>query len=356
MKRHPIGLPSWVESLLLGNLSPAQRAFWIATLVLLTLLVPLGDYALGRGLFHLNLYPVPVIASIFLFGETGLLSVLVVLSLYHIVQRGMGLEPSAMLVNNLGQLGVTSLIGLVCCWLVRSYRDLYQEKSNLALSRHQLLVSLAHEIRSPLFAARGIVRHLSRNLSRLSSQEVQDKLNDAQAAIAAVNRDVEGLTQLFRLDLRQLEPHFAWIPPAELLSDVVTRHPPEFHPGHSLQLSLPADLPAVYCDRLLTVQILDNLVCNALRHTPGGEVTLHAETAGQEIRFQVRDQGPGILPVDRERIFERFARGAQASASGFGVGLYLVQVYSQAQGGRVELDNTPEGASFSLYLPSQELP
>lgn len=356
MDRPPVGLPAWVESLLLGNLNSRQKAVWLLLLVVLTMLVPLGDYSLGRGIYHLNLYPIPVVLSTFLFGELGLMSVLVTLALYHAVQVRMGLEGMTLLVNNLGQLSVTFVVGLICCWLTRSYRALYQEKVNLARDRHRLLLSLVHELRSPLFAIRGIVRNTSRNVEKLTGDDIRRQLNEAQAAIAAINQDVEGLTQVFRSDLHRVEPRLEPCSTEALLTALRERYPREFHPQHSLRTTLAPGLETIFCDRLLTVGILDNLVSNSLRHAPSGEVEVIIEPFGEEVRFRVTDQGPGILPSDRERIFGRYERGAHGSGAGFGVGLYLVQKYAQAQGGRVVVDEPAAGASFSFYLPRSVQP
>ncbi len=353
MEGRLVRLPHWLESLLLGHQSRLQRVWWFALLLGLLLLVPASDVLMGRSHFHVNLYPLPVVLSIFLFGEAGLISILIVLVLYHTVQLRMGLEAHATLVNNLAQLGVTFVIGMVCCWLVSSYRALYREKANLAVSRHQLLLNLTHEIRSPLFAVRGIVRNLARNLHKLSPDQVVQQLHDAQAAIASVNQDVEGLTQVFRADLKEVEPRFEAVDRRELVGDVLRRHPVEFRPSHTLVERYDEAEDILVCDRLLTLQLLDNLVSNCLRHTSEGEVSIAVEHVKDEVRFQVQDQGPGILPADRERIFGRFERGSLSSASGFGVGLYLVEVYAQVQGGRVEVDDVPTGASFSLYLPNK---
>lgn len=348
-----LGVPTRVENLLLGHLTANQYRAWLATLFGLLLLVPGVDYTVGRDAVHINLYPLPVMLSIFLFGRIGLISVLVVLVLYHLVQVRLGLEAHAVMANNMAQFTLTLVVGLLCSWLVEAYRALYEGKNTLAKSRHELLMNLTHELRSPLFAVRGIVRNLSRNISKLSEEEVREKLNEAQAAIAAINSDVEGLTQVFRADLQQLEPHLSRVDVAELFSAVQKRHPPEFHPDHQIVWRAPPGT-TVYCDALLTQQIIDNLISNALRHTEGGTVTVSAESTGQEIKFTVCDQGPGIPEADKERIFLRHDRGSRLSgASGFGVGLYLVEIYCKAQEGRVELESGDQGACFAVYLKKE---
>lgn len=350
LRRARWGLPKWVENLLLGELTRAQHRAWLLTLFGLLFLVPGVDYHVGRESVHLNLYPLPIMLSIFLFGRRGLVSVLVLLIFYHLVQVRLGLEARDLLVNNLAQFGLTLVIGLLCSWLVDAYRALYEGKADQAKSRHELLLNLTHELRSPLFAIRGIVRNLSRNISKLSEEEVRTKLNEAQAAIASINRDVEGLSQVFRMDLNKLEPRFEIVIASQLIDGVVKRHPPDFHPDHTLVVDLQQD-PLVDCDPLLAQQLLDNLVSNALRHTDEGTIRIKVEEVGEAVKFTVSDQGPGIAPEDRDRIFLRHDRGSRLSgAEGFGVGLYLVDIYCKAQGGRVELEDVEKGASFAVFL------
>ena len=344
------GLPNWIENLLLGRLTKRQKAIWMATLLALLLLVPGVDYHVGRDSFHMNLYPFPLMLSIFLFGRAGLFSIVVLLSLYHVVQVRLGFEGQTVLINNLAQFFLTLVIGLVCTSLVDAYRALYQGEKDLAESRNELLMSLTHELRSPLFAIRGIVRNLSRNIDKLSADEVRYKLNEAQAAIASINRDVEGLSQVFRVDLNKLEPQFQTIRASLLTEGVMKRHQPEFHPEHELVVEIASDC-LVCCDPLLTQQLLDNLVLNSLPPTERGTVTLGAQDAGHEVKLTVTDEGPGIPPEDRERIFLRYDRGSRLTGeAGFGVGLYLVRIYCKAQNGRVELEDTPTGTRFAVYL------
>ena len=222
-----------------------------------------------------------------------------------------------------------------------------------ATTKNELLMNLTHELRSPLFAVRGIVRNLSRNISSLSEEEVQEQLNEAQAAIASINRDVQGLSQVFRADLHELEPRPVSVACSEVIDDVLKRHPPEFHPDHRIVVEKDND-PVVCCDPLLTHQVLDNLLSNALRYSQGGTVTIKVREKDDSVAFMVQDEGPGIPVEDRERIFDRFDRGSRLSGSGFGVGLYLVGLYCDIQGGAVEVVEVEKGACFQVSLPKGE--
>jgi signal transduction histidine kinase len=100
-------------------------------------------------------------------------------------------------------------------------------------------------------------------------------------------------------------------------------------------------------------QILRVLLDNALRHNPAGvHVTAHAERDGDTARVVVADDGPGVTPADRERIFERFARGAAATDGGFGLGLAIGRELARQMDGDLLLEPSARGARFVLRLPA----
>jgi two-component system sensor histidine kinase BaeS len=101
-------------------------------------------------------------------------------------------------------------------------------------------------------------------------------------------------------------------------------------------------------------QVVGNLVANAVRHTPpGGLVVLSAAAAGDAVSIEVKDTGEGIAAEDLPHIWERFYRGAGAPAGGAGLGLALVKELSEAMGGAVDVESTPDqGSVFVVRLPA----
>jgi signal transduction histidine kinase len=114
-------------------------------------------------------------------------------------------------------------------------------------------------------------------------------------------------------------------------------------------------------DQHRLTQAVMNLADNAVRHTKEGDaIWLGSSLVGEEARFWVRDEGPGVDPADRERIFARYARSGPPDArqaDGAGLGLSIVRAIAEAHGGRVELDSQPGmGATFTIVLPVEATP
>jgi signal transduction histidine kinase len=104
-------------------------------------------------------------------------------------------------------------------------------------------------------------------------------------------------------------------------------------------------------------RILRILLDNALRHTPANSgVRAELVAAGDRAGVAIEDGGPGVAGDDRERIFERFSRGAGAEAGGFGLGLAIGRETARRMGGDLVLDDRPAGARFVLWLPSASPP
>jgi histidine kinase len=129
--------------------------------------------------------------------------------------------------------------------------------------------------------------------------------------------------------------------------------------GVELKSVVPGDLPSVLADIDRVVQVLSNLLSNALRHTPDeGRVVVKAKASGDEVTFEVTDTGTGIAPEHLERIFERFyrvdkSRSRGEAYGGSGVGLAISRALVEAMGGRIRVKSPGfgEGATFAFTLP-----
>jgi two-component system sensor histidine kinase BaeS len=126
--------------------------------------------------------------------------------------------------------------------------------------------------------------------------------------------------------------------------------------GVALSFEVPAAPIMLRFDRERIVQLLSNLVGNALKFTPaGGEVVVAAREGPDEVVVDVRDSGPGIAPDELPHIFDRFFRGTnvgEARASGSGLGLAITRSLAEMHGGAVDVTSAPgQGSVFSVRLP-----
>ena len=128
---------------------------------------------------------------------------------------------------------------------------------------------------------------------------------------------------------------------------------------HELIVEVPEEIGTIQADADKLTQILDNLLGNAVKYSPGGGVvSVIAEDEGDSVRIDVSDEGMGIPERHRDKIFERFHQVdddiEHKAVSGTGIGLYLVQHLAQAHGGRAWLAHSEagRGSTFSLRLPN----
>ena len=228
-----------------------------------------------------------------------------------------------------------------------------------------LLRSISHDLRTPLTTISGNADILLEEQGRLDRSTQQTLLKGIGADARWLNATVENLLAITKLDDGQV----ALERNAELLSDLVEEALRHVNPAvarHSLVLDIPDDLPSgpllVYVNARLVVQVIVNLVNNAVVYTPdGSHITLsaRANASGETVRLVVADDGPGIPAADHQRVFDSFVTSGKAidGRRGIGLGLALCRSILNAHGGSIELDdNKPHGCVFTCTLPAYRLP
>ena len=130
--------------------------------------------------------------------------------------------------------------------------------------------------------------------------------------------------------------------------------------GHIITVSHEDDLLLAQCDARLIVQVLLNLVDNAIKYTPAGSsIRITTRPEAHDVIFTVADDGPGIPDGEKPHIFQRFYTGSTAAADSrrsLGLGLNLCKSIVDAHGGRISVtDNVPQGAAFVFTLPAGEV-
>jgi signal transduction histidine kinase len=205
----------------------------------------------------------------------------------------------------------------------------------------------SHELRTPITIVRG---HL---------ELMGDDPDERRDTVALVTEELDRMTRIVE-DLLLLakaeQPDFVrleGVDVAELTSDLLAKVRGLADRDWRLDACASGEVEA---DPQRLTQAMLNLARNATEHTPpAAEIAIGSGWSGDELRLWVRDTGPGIDPADRDRIFDRFARGrsGRRRSDGAGLGLAIVRSVAEAHGGRVELDSRPgHGATFTIVLPA----
>ncbi len=234
-----------------------------------------------------------------------------------------------------------------------------QMSADLARSnalRRQMTADIAHDLRTPLTVIAGYLESLRDGVLKPSPARFEAMHDEAQH----LQRLVEDLRTLSLADAGELSLNRQAVPPRELLErvQVAYGHRAE-QSGVSLEWEVEAGLPTLEVDPDRMLQVLGNLVSNALRHTPqGGQITLQVERQAQGVLLSVRDTGEGIPPDALPHVFERFYRGApsrQGQKGKSGLGLAIAQSIVEAHGGTIWVESIlGEGTTFKIELPARE--
>jgi two-component system sensor histidine kinase KdpD len=219
--------------------------------------------------------------------------------------------------------------------------------------RNTLLASISHDLRTPLSvmaAAGSTLADRGAALDEPTRAALARSIEQKAREMADLVSNVLDLTRLDsgEITLRREAEHLE-----ELIGAALHRCEERLR-RHVVLVRLPADLPPVYVDATLVVQLFGNLLDNAAKYTPPGtHVTLSAAAEDGFVRVTVDDDGPGLPPGDPAQLFEKFRRGRrEGTVVGVGLGLAICRAIVAAHGGMIAAQRLPErGARFELTLP-----
>lgn len=217
------------------------------------------------------------------------------------------------------------------------------------------LRAVSHELRTPLAAVVGATETLRRRWSELTPTQIDTLTEVADRRARQLEGLLADLLDVDRLASGALEPRRTAVAVRALVADVVDEHDAADHPTR-----VDGEEVVVGLDASAVERIVDNLIRNAHTHTPRGtavHLTVRRVADGAEV--VVEDEGPGIAPADRERLFEPFAQGPDSgdrSQPGTGIGLALVRRLAALHGGDVHVEEGDRGgARFVVHLPGPHL-
>lgn len=241
--------------------------------------------------------------------------------------------------------------------VARAFNEMAADLDEAEQLRRNLLADVAHELRTPLSVLQGNLRAILDEVYPLDQSEMARLYEHTRL----LSRLVNDLHELAQAEARQL--------PLDLqetnLSRLVATTAETFRPsaeakGITLTTELPADLPSVHIDAARITQVLQNLLANALRHTPAeGTITIRAEANPETVQLAIADTGDGIPPEHLPHIFDRFYRADPARSrdrGGAGLGLAIARAIIEAHGGQITVASEgvlggKPGSTFTIHLP-----
>lgn len=215
-----------------------------------------------------------------------------------------------------------------------------------------LFSSISHELRIPVTTIMGATDTL---LSQEYPEDIRQQLyNQINLASVRLNRLIENLLSMSRLESGMISPHPDWCDVHDLANKVAGTLQQELKP-FKLAVIIPPDMPLVKFDYGLTEQALYNLVLNATQYAPeGSRIRVKLFYDNGHLVIQVMDRGRGFPDSDLPSLFNKFYRGKDALAGGTGLGLSIVKGFVEAQKGTVMAENRENGgAKFTIRIPAE---
>lgn len=237
-----------------------------------------------------------------------------------------------------------------------TFRDITAERT-AEHGKVEFLSTISHEMRTPLTSIKGYTNLLLQEGAEEFSAETLEYLTIVQQNTERLNRIVNDLLDIARLDMGTLTLHRSSVDIRATVKAVVeSLRPLAQQKGHQLIVQVPTKVPLIKADEQRVHQILANLVSNAITYTPHqGKVRVSVRCLPHCIAVRVADTGVGLSPQEQQQLFTRFYRANNPYTQqerGVGLGLVITQALVQLHGGTLEFTSTPgQGSTFTFTLP-----
>ncbi len=215
---------------------------------------------------------------------------------------------------------------------------------------------VSHELKTPVALIKGYASTLRRDDARWDRHIIQDSL-------AVIEEEADRLTRMIEdlLDASRLQAGGLSLKKMDISLPVIAKRLSERFQiqtqKHRLRSDFPENFPLILADETRIEQVLSNLVSNAIKYAPQGEILISGQVRPDQVLVCISDEGPGIDPHDMPHIFDRFyrAEGAVRKTKGAGLGLYLARAIIEAHHGRMWVDPKPgAGARLCFSLPRSD--
>jgi signal transduction histidine kinase len=237
--------------------------------------------------------------------------------------------------------------------LAASFNQMNAKLAQSLNLRRQMTADIAHELRTPISVILGHAEGVHDGVLAPSLETFEIVRDEA----SRLEQLVEDLRTLSRADADELPIERQPIALATLLEDVRAAHTHRSEQKNiSLIIQIAPDLPEIFVDPGRMMQVLSNLMDNALHYTPeGGRISLSAQVVDEKLEIRVQDSGPGIAEGELDRIFDRFYRSdpsRQRDEGGSGLGLAIARAIVEKHNGRIWAESKAgEGTTIVIHLP-----
>lgn len=232
-------------------------------------------------------------------------------------------------------------------WMRLRLLEIEEQKSTF-------LQHISHELKTPLTSIREGANLLSEGIAGKLTAQQHEIARILFANSIQLQKRIEDLLNFSALQAGKAALHIQKVALRMILESVLHDQYLAIT-NKALQIELVCPDLMLECDEQKTRTIVDNLLSNAIKYSPqGGLIKIHASVIDSSVRLDVHDSGPGIDPMDKDKIFDAFYQGRKAPQGhirGTGLGLSITREYVLAHGGSIELLDTQKGAGFRVMLP-----
>lgn len=212
---------------------------------------------------------------------------------------------------------------------------------------------VSHELRTPVALIKGYASTLRRDDAKWDKSTINDSLAVIEEEADRLSKMIDDLLDASRLQAGGMSLNRADVSLPKLAKRVADRFSNQSN-KHTVVAEFPEIFPVILADETRIEQVVSNLVSNALKYAPKGEIKITGSARPEQVVICVSDEGPGIEAKDLPHIFDRFYRSTAAvkHTKGAGLGLYLARAIIEAHGGRIWADPKPDtGARICFSLP-----
>ena len=246
------------------------------------------------------------------------------------------------------------LVSAAVCVLVRSLQRARERADAARVSREQVLTVVAHDLRSPLATIMVSASSLARDTS--DPAVVRNRVKTIDRAVVRMDSLIRDIVDAAGVERGELPMTIKPERVETLVQEAIELHAPlAQEAGVILDAELGLHELTMACDRQRILQVLGNLIGNALKFTPsGGRITVRVEEQADAVGFAVDDTGSGIAPEHVAHLFDRYWSG---DSRGIGLGLYIARSIVRGHGGDIGVRSKPgAGASFFFSVPRAAAP